>query len=147
MKKYKKILDEDRQEKYLEYLGYLDSTEFDQEAEIWLLQQEMEEILTNASFEDDVKIEIETERRCKRMIIEVESEDEDDWELVEEQHPVFGKESFTAEEICELIRVRAAQKGVNSLTVSDITEMFGQKRHYIKRRKVDISESIKNLTL
>ena len=122
-------------EKALDYDDYL-NREFEDEYEQWLLEQEIDEVLTNAypDFEEDEERE-DNERKRKYIINFEDSEDEEEeeaYELVETFTPVSGKSNFTIQEICEHIRMLAVCNGKNELSVSELTEYFGQKREYKK---------------
>jgi hypothetical protein len=121
-------------EKALDYDDYL-NREFEDEYEQWLLEQEIDEVLTNAypDFEEDEEME-DNERKRKYIINFEESDDEEEeaYELVETFTPVSGKSNFTIQEICEHIRMLAVCNGKNELSVSELTEYFGQKREYKK---------------
>lgn len=137
-KSYEELLEKSRIklefEKAMDYDEYL-NRDFEDECEQWLLEQEIDEVLTNAypDFEEDIK---EEDEKKDKYIIDFEySEDEEEeeaYELVETFTPVSGKTNFTIQEICEHIRMLAVCNGKDDLNVRELTEYFGQKREYKK---------------
>ena len=123
----------------LEYQKHLDETEFDDFCEEWLLQCELDEVLTSCYADTEDEVQESKKRTFETMILDFDSDDEDsddetqtEYQLVETFTPVSGKIDFTIEEICEHIRMLSATSGKTELSVENLTEYFGQKREYKK---------------
>lgn len=123
----------------LEYQKHLDETEFDDFCEEWLLQCELDEVLTSCYADTEDEVQESKKRTFETMILDFDSDDEDsddetqtEYQLVETFTPVSGKSDFTIEEICEHIRMLSATSGKTELSVENLTEYFGQRREYKK---------------
>lgn len=138
----------------LEYQKHLDETEFDDFCEEWLLQCELDEVLTSCYADTEDEVQESKKRTFETMILDFDSDDEDsddedsddetqtEYQLVETFTPVSGKTDFTIEEICEHIRMLSVTGGKTELSVDKLTEYFGQKREYKKVPKRCVSPGI-----
>ena len=122
----------------LEYEKYLDDMEVENLWDEWILQCEIDEVLTSAcpDWDEDEIIKTNKRKYDEALVIpyeDFESSDEEsdsEYELIETFTPVSGKTNFTIQEICEHIRLLAAASGQTSLSIDELVHHFGEKREY-----------------
>ena len=144
--KSKKILDFQQMIHELEF----QEREFEDQCEEWALQCELDEVLTSCYPEWDEEIILETNKRTHDMIIHFDTDNEDsedEYDLIETFTPVCGKTDFTIQEICEHIRMLGATRGKMELSISELTQYFGQKREYKRVPKNNLDALFPKLSL
>jgi len=141
--KCKEKLDFEQMVHVLEYKQFSENMHFESLQEEWMLEQEIDEILTNCSPYLEEYENVEPKKRKHDMIIDLDDDDhsddsDDEYELVETFSPVSGKSNFSIEEICEHIRMLGVTQSKNVLSIQELTRYFGQKREYkrVSKRSV-----------